>query len=97
MFTVSQIHHTTITSYVALHKGVGRLTDENMKECGANDSVCRKDVMFADMDEYYHIDMGSPCLCSDVCMKVVHVAYALRNTVCNVVEAHCYVVLYLHS
>ena len=28
-----------------------------MKESGANDSVCRRDVVFADMDEYYHIDM----------------------------------------
>lgn len=53
-----------------------------MKESGANDSVCRRDVVFADMDEYYRIDMGTPSSCSDVCMEVAHVAYALRNTGC---------------
>ena len=50
-------------------KGGGRFTDENMKEYGANESVCRRDLLFADMDEYHHIDMGTPCLCCDVCMK----------------------------
>ena len=50
-------------------KGGGRFTDESMKEYGANESVCRRDLLFADMDEYNHIDMGTPCLCCDVCMK----------------------------
>ena len=51
-------------------KGGGRrFIDENMKKYGENELVCRRDVLFGDMDEYHHIDMGTPCLCCDVCMK----------------------------
>ena len=41
-------------------KGGGRFTDENTKEYGANVSVFRRDHLFADMNEYNHIDMGTP-------------------------------------
>ena len=51
-------------------KGSGRrIVDHNIKEYGQNETLCRRDALFADMDDYTHIDMGTPCLCCDVCMK----------------------------
>ena len=26
-------------------------------------------TLFQDMDEYHHVDMGSKCLCCDICMR----------------------------
>lgn len=44
---------------VLLHiKGGGRrILDYNMKEYGQSESVCRMDALFANMDNYQHIDM----------------------------------------
>ena len=51
-------------------KGGGRrILDYNMKEYGQSESVCRRDALFANMDNYQHIDMGTACLCCDVCMR----------------------------
>ena len=43
--------------------------DENMKEYQANTDKCRRDLLFKDMDEYYHADLGSKCLCCDICSQ----------------------------
>lgn len=32
-----------------------------------NTSECRRDVLFADTDNYTHFDMGKKCLCCDIC------------------------------
>ena len=34
-----------------------------------NDDVYRRDLLFENMDSYEHIDIGSKCLCCDVCAK----------------------------
>lgn len=41
--------------------------DDSMKEYLEN--KCRQDFLFKDMDEYHHIDMGSKCMCCDVCLQ----------------------------
>ena len=41
--------------------------DDSMKEYLEN--KCRRDFLFKDMDEYHHIDMGSKCMCCDVCLQ----------------------------
>lgn len=32
-----------------------------------NTDVCRRDLLFEDMENYEHVDLGSPCLCCDIC------------------------------
>lgn len=32
-----------------------------------NTSKCRRDVLFQNTDNYHHLDMGTKCLCCDVC------------------------------
>ena len=32
-----------------------------------NTSQCRRDLLFQDTDNYHHLDMGTKCLCCDVC------------------------------
>ena len=34
-----------------------------------NNSLCRRDLLFQDTDNYSHLDMGTKCLCCDVCAK----------------------------
>ena len=43
--------------------------EPSMKEYQANRNQCRKDLLFWDMDEYHHVDMGINCLCYDICMR----------------------------
>ena len=43
--------------------------DEDIKLYVDNTSQCRRDILFNDMDSYCHVDMGSKCLCCDICMK----------------------------
>ena len=32
-----------------------------------NVSQCRRDLLFCDTDNYHHLDMGTKCLCCDIC------------------------------
>ena len=41
--------------------------DKNMRQYIKNCTKCRRDVLFQDTDDYYHIDMGKKCLCCDIC------------------------------
>lgn len=43
--------------------------DDSMKEYLENNDKCRRDFLFKDMDEYHHLDMGSKCMCCDVCLQ----------------------------
>lgn len=43
--------------------------DEDIKQYMANATECRRDTLFQDMDTYFHCDMGSKCMCCDVCAK----------------------------
>lgn len=44
-----------------------RYCDSNMKKYLCNSAICRRDMLFHDMDNYRHLDLGSLCLCCDVC------------------------------
>ena len=35
-----------------------------------NETHCRRDLLFSGMEAYEHVDLGSKCLCCDVCAKV---------------------------
>ena len=48
--------------------------DASIKDYVLNSVHCRRDTLFRDIDEYTHIDLGTKCLCCDVC---------LRTCVCN--------------
>ena len=43
--------------------------EDSIKEYQANNDQCRRDFLFQDIDEYHHVDMGSKCLCCDICMR----------------------------
>ena len=45
--------------------------DQAMKDYCLNNSKCRRDVLFGEMDEYCHIDLGPKCLCCDVCSQLL--------------------------
>ena len=30
-------------------------------------TLCRRDTLFADTDNYKHLDLGTLCMCCDVC------------------------------
>ena len=44
-----------------------REVDKSMMEYQNNDTVCRRDVLFNDMDNYKHDNATPKCLCCDVC------------------------------
>lgn len=41
--------------------------NDDIIEYIGNDNGCRRDFLFENMDCYEHTDMGSKCLCCDVC------------------------------
>ena len=54
----------TLLKYSSYHP-----VDEDIKQYVDNTSQRRRDALFRDMDTYCHVDMGSKCLCCDICMK----------------------------
>ena len=44
--------------------------NHDMFEYARNDSKCRRDELFTDVDSYCHEDMGTKCLCCDICFKL---------------------------
>lgn len=52
-----------------LVSGNKRSMTDPIKDYTENDTVCRRDFLFRNMESYKHIDMGSKCLCCDVCAK----------------------------
>ena len=47
----------------------GRKIDERFKEYIDNDTQCRRDILFQDIDNYKHLDLGDRCLCCDICTE----------------------------
>ena len=41
--------------------------DDDIKEYVANSSVCRRDALFGNMDNYRRLSFFVKCLCCDVC------------------------------
>ena len=44
-----------------------RFCDRNMNKYQENMTLCRRDTLFADTDNYKHLDLGTLCICCDVC------------------------------
>ena len=53
---------------------------KSMKDYSANVDNCRRDIQFGDMDEYCHVDLGSKCLCCDVCSKCCSCGSCKQNS-----------------
>lgn len=58
--TVTMLHHI----------GRSLSVDECIKSCIENTTVCRRDFLFHDFDEYNHSDFGTKCSCCDICMTM---------------------------
>ena len=41
--------------------------DKSTKEYIMNKSVCHRGFLFRDIDEYHHLDLGTNCVCCDIC------------------------------
>ena len=54
---------------IALHhqKNQAVLCDKSMKDYIDSNIVCRRDMLFEDVDNYRHLDLDSLCLCCDMC------------------------------
>ena len=52
-----------------LNNYMNRGREKSMIEYQSNTTNCRRDMLFQDMDEYTHVDMGHKCLCCDICTK----------------------------
>ena len=75
----SQLH----LEWVLITKKVSRKRmDGYMFEYVLNTSVCRRDVFFHHFDTYRHVDMGSLCLCCDICGELCK---------CNACHSNCHV------
>ena len=48
-------------------KRYNRFCEESMLQYQDNTSSCRRDFQFRETDHYEHLDMGTKCLCCDVC------------------------------
>ena len=50
-----------------IKKCPGQKPTKSMLAYRDNTKSCRKDLLFQDMENYKHVDLGSPCLCCDIC------------------------------
>ena len=58
--------------------------EKSMLEYQSNTTHCRRDMLFQDADEYTHVDMGSKCLCCDVCTKSCDCGSCVqKHGICN--------------
>ena len=59
-----------LLSTATLYHHIGRKlsVDDCIKNYTCNTSVCRRDFLFQDFDEYQHCDFGTKCSCCDICM-----------------------------
>lgn len=48
---------------------IDHLVDDDIKQYVANSSMCRRDALFGDMDNYTPFNLDVKCLCCDVCCK----------------------------
>ena len=53
--------------------------EQSMKEYQGNRDQCRRDFLFRDMDGFHHVDMGTNCLCCDVCMMLCECGSCAEN------------------
>ena len=58
---------------IALHQQMRQYVD--------NSTMCRRDTLFQDIDNYKHVDMGYLCMCCDICAKKCVCGMCQRNRV----------------
>ena len=46
------------------------LKEETILDYCDNETECRRDKLFKNMESYEHVGMGSKCLCCDICAKL---------------------------
>ena len=51
-------------------KRATRHADQKMVAYQENTSICRRDLLFQEIDNYHHTDLGFKCLCCDICAKL---------------------------
>ena len=56
-----------------------RFADKEMLEYQNNKTVCRRDILFRDVSNYKHIDLGVRCLCCDICAKICDCGKCVDN------------------
>ena len=44
-----------------------RYYNTHIKKYQENDTFCRRDMLFEDTDNYIHLDLGTSCMCCDIC------------------------------
>ena len=59
-----------LSSVTLLQATTHHPVDTDIKEYASNCDKCRRDFLFTDMDNYVHNDMGSKCVCCDICAKL---------------------------
>ena len=47
----------------------GIVPNQELKKYMENTTSCRRDILFQDIDNYKHVDMGHLCVCCDICAK----------------------------
>ena len=57
----------------------GRKIDKQFMEYMNNDTQCRRDTLFQDIDNYKHLDLGHKCLCCDICSKTCVCGMCVKN------------------
>ena len=56
------------TAVLFHHIGRGIVVEDSIKKYIENTSICRRDFLFQDFDNYEHVDFGTKCSCCDICM-----------------------------
>ena len=59
---------------------IDHLVDDNINKYVANSSMCRRDALFGDMDNYTPLNLDVKCLCCDVVSHVNVVLVSLIST-----------------
>ena len=49
------------------HARSNAFADEDMLNYQSNNTICRRDFLFKDINNYQHIDLGVKCFCCDIC------------------------------
>lgn len=59
----------SLATLLVTKESVNMYADASIKDYVQNSVHCQRDTLFHDIDEYCHIDLGTKCLCCDVCLQ----------------------------
>ncbi len=52
-----------------VYRRVNHVCDKTILNYQKNNSICRRDILFRDTDNYSHIQLETNCMCCDICAK----------------------------